>query len=958
MAAFFCFHFAQALEQDADGYYLIHNAQELVEYRDSVNNRIGYNGRLAADIDLSSVCGIIDGKEVNWIPISCNGFNNYFDGANHTISNLYINSNEDGQALFETASISNLTVDKAFVKGEYFVAGIAIVGILQNCHFNGIVIGNYDVGGIAANGKCGSYINCSNYGLIVAKRSAAGITPWGDVSNCYNQGRVISFDEDAGGIVNRSGGYLVNCYNSGEIIGGNNAGGILPENNSYFKSCYSLDGATISNTIDTFVVDSASFLNGTILDSLNNFVNTNSIAIPLCADTVPLLPWVQTIGVDSFPRFETVNLKPTEEFIVRFNGALDTLMVTKNKKFELPVCSDSTYEYVFEYGFDGKNIVSDTTVNVSKVLINALTKDEDGFYLIHNGKELSHFRDLVNSGNNEINARLTNDIDMSEETAKDSSWVGIGIYDYRNDIYKSYNGIFDGMGYTISNVYQNTVVPNGGLFGYMENSSIRNVEIKNSFFSGQGVGSFVGYAENSSIINCGTEANIYGYSDYPACGILSKGKDSEIINCFSISKVFGQYNSYGISGHDCNNCTIANCYSSSKINSGLSVSAFDYPYEDSVQHCFYDSTLFFSSLNEEEYIEPTTAALPVTTERIKSSDFLDEMNAWVDSMNAIQDTIVYAKWVRDEKDGYPKFNPMIVEYTVHFTGALDTLMVTKNKKIELPVCSDSTYEYAFENGFDGKNIVSDTTVKVSIKNTLTKDEDGFYLIHNGKELSHFRDLVNSGNKMINARLTNDIDMSEETAKDSSWISIGHYEYDDSSSPYSGIFDGMGHSISHLYQVSKIQCGLFGDLRNAVIKNIEFKNSYIACGRSSNSNPFFAAAPFADSAGETSFINCGTDVEMSSEMSCMGFVRSSGGCKFENCYVIGNLTANSTVYGLYGIRGSDNVIRNFYISCKMNVLEGGEMCAVSPFRQRHTILFKPISSSTVKIFNNTKHDGVL
>jgi len=46
---------------------------------------------------------------------------------------------------------------------------------------------------------------------------------------------------------------------------------------------------------------------------------------------------------------------------------------------------------------------------------------------------------------------------------------------------------------------------------------------------------------------------------------------------------------------------------------------------------------------------------PVSTEYIKSSDFLDEMNAWVDSMNAIQDTIVYAKWIRDEKDGYPKF---------------------------------------------------------------------------------------------------------------------------------------------------------------------------------------------------------------------------------------------------------------------------------------------------------------
>ncbi len=361
--------------------------------------------------------------------------------------------------------------------------------------------------------------------------------------------------------------------------------------------------------------------------------------------------------VDSFPRFETVNLEPTEEFIVNFTGDLKTFMVTREKKIELPVCSDSTYEYVFENGFDGKNILSDTTVNVSKTIKNTLTKDEDGFYLIHNGKELSYFRDLVNSGNNKINARLTNDIDMSEETAKDSSWVGFGIYDYRGP-YLPYIGTFDGMGYTISNIYQKSQDDYNGLFGYIENSTIRNVEIKSSFFSGLYVGAFVGYSINSDIINCGTESEIFGYSDYPACGILSKGKDSEITNCFSISKIFGEFQPFGITGYDNENCTIANCYSSSKINSNCDVHAFnDFDSKDSVQHCFYDSTLFFSSLNEDVYVIDTkTAALPVTTEQIKSSGFLDEMNAWVDSMNAIQDTIVYAKWIRDEKDGYPKFS--------------------------------------------------------------------------------------------------------------------------------------------------------------------------------------------------------------------------------------------------------------------------------------------------------------
>jgi len=257
------------------------------------------------------------------------------------------------------------------------------------------------------------------------------------------------------------------------------------------------------------------------------------------------------------------------------------------------------------------------------------------------------------------------------------------------------------------------------------------------------------------------------------------------------------------------------------------------------------------------------------------------------------------------------------EFIVNFTGDLKTFMVTKDKKIELPVCSDSTYEYVFENGFDGKNIVCDTTVNVSkvLINALTKDEDGFYLIHNGKDLSIFSAVVNSGNNEVNARLTNDIDMSEETAKDSSWISIGE------GYSYSGTFDGMGYSISHLYKASTTKCGLFGALNNAMIKNIELKNSFI-----------FAAAPFAYNARGTSFINCGTDVEVSSEsyLGTMGFVESSVECKFENCYVLGNLTAVSTACGLFGMRGSDNEIKNCYISCEMNVsYENGEMCAVSP-----------------------------
>lgn len=77
-----------ALELDKDGYYLINNADELAEYRTTCKD--GMNGRLAADIDLSSVCGFINGDTINWDPIYAP--KSSFDGANHTISNFYYNS--------------------------------------------------------------------------------------------------------------------------------------------------------------------------------------------------------------------------------------------------------------------------------------------------------------------------------------------------------------------------------------------------------------------------------------------------------------------------------------------------------------------------------------------------------------------------------------------------------------------------------------------------------------------------------------------------------------------------------------------------------------------------------------------------------------------------------------------------------------------------------------------------
>ena len=82
-------------------------------------------------------------------------------------------------------------------------------------------------------------------------------------------------------------------------------------------------------------------------------------------DSVPLLSWVQ--GEDGFPRFEGVDLQPTQGYVVHFKGAINDYEVSLDGTIALPVCSVKGRSYVFSDNFDGKNIVCDTVVTVEMI---------------------------------------------------------------------------------------------------------------------------------------------------------------------------------------------------------------------------------------------------------------------------------------------------------------------------------------------------------------------------------------------------------------------------------------------------------------------------------------------------------------------------------------------------------------------------------------------------------------
>ncbi|MBE6811889.1 MAG: hypothetical protein E7523_03295 [Ruminococcaceae bacterium] len=118
----------------------------------------------------------------------------------------------------------------------------------------------------------------------------------------------------------------------------------------------------------------------------------------------------------------------------------------------------------------------------------------DGYYLIYNGYQLEWFMKQVNGGNLTINAKLMADIDLHNK-----DWTPIG-----SDA-KQYNGIFDGNGFTVSNIYITVTGVERGFFGKTNaNAVIKNLNLQNVSVTGNNdySGSLIGVVNGSDIENC------------------------------------------------------------------------------------------------------------------------------------------------------------------------------------------------------------------------------------------------------------------------------------------------------------------------------------------------------------------------------------------------------------------------------------------------------------------------
>ena len=185
------------------------------------------------------------------------------------------------------------------------------------------------------------------------------------------------------------------------------------------------------------------------------------------------------------------------------------------------------------------------------------------------------FANRVNSGETNLNAILTADIDASvsnpdhpDYDAETTVWTPIG----KNEDY-AYTGTFDGMDsdgvmHTITGLtYNNPEQDNAGLFGYVgEGGKVQNVGLEGGKITGKVfVGGVVG--ENIGIVeNCSNAVSVTAQGEgIPyAGGIVGYNYYGTVINCYNTGEVSSKNGAGGVVGYN-RYGTVENCFNTGTV---------------------------------------------------------------------------------------------------------------------------------------------------------------------------------------------------------------------------------------------------------------------------------------------------------------------------------------------------------------------------------------------------------
>jgi len=523
---------------------------------------------LIQDIDMNDYSG----SEYNVI----GSFSGVFDGNNHVITGLTIDSNGVGTiylGLFgyvQNGEVLNLGIEHVNISGgiesDYLggLVGRCWNSRIVNCYSTGLINDGNDseyIGGLIGSSEYHSFVsgcystcsvsvgdNCTLIGGLVGSNS------FGIISNCYSSALVTGGHNShtAGGLVGRNAlGDISNCYSTSSITDGNDSyelGGMVGYNN----------GGDILNSYSTGAVSSG-----------DNSYNVGGVVGRNRSGKILNCFWdVGTSNLDSSDGgvgLTTTQMQNRNTFL---NAGWD--FVNDDKPSD-------------EWGMTGS--VGYPILWWELEELPELPSFSGGTGNAENPYIIANVNDLFNIGHNprlmDKHFLLDNPIDMN----------GIEFYLIGNKYYP-YTGRFDGNDHIITKFVVDANIlginNNIGVFGYVDKGEVLNLGVEDIniilrdvdivlAFDMYNLGGVVGFNSGGSISNCYSTGSINGIAyggenNYYIGGLAGYNDNGTILNCHSdISVSSGVYsgdNKYhlgGLVGYNADNSSISNCYSTGSV---------------------------------------------------------------------------------------------------------------------------------------------------------------------------------------------------------------------------------------------------------------------------------------------------------------------------------------------------------------------------------------------------------
>ncbi len=461
---------------------MIYDANDLYNIRNDISRTAYY--KLANNIDLN-VAPYNTGS--GWTPIGTSAapFQGVFDGDGYTISNLYISlASTDNIGLFgytnKYTKISNVNLTNVNIIGRNNVGGLSgYIGysLISNVSVSGNVSGTDQVGGFV--GKMNramttlSDTNCtvignSDVGGFVGKLEGTSNT--NIISYSYSTGSVSGTSSYVGGFAGYLYDYYIisNSYSTSSVVGGNYVGGLVGFMWGYSSPAYI---STITNSYSTGYVHGPAY---------NNYVGG---LVGLALGYISITNSFWDMNTSDQTTSSAGNVKTTEQMKIQ------STFTTWDFSANWNITEGSSYPYLI----NNPQSPAPTPIAIPSPI---MIYDANDLYNIRNDISRTAYYKLAN--NIDLNVAPYN---------TGSGWTPIGTSA------APFQGVFDGDGYTISNLYISLAsTDNIGLFGYTNKyTKISNVNLTNVNIIGRNnVGGLSGYIGYSLISNVSVSGNVSG----------------------------------------------------------------------------------------------------------------------------------------------------------------------------------------------------------------------------------------------------------------------------------------------------------------------------------------------------------------------------------------------------------------------------------------------------------------